>query len=107
MTSNVFFHCPWVREGCTDAWEMVLFAQRVFATINMNLFVSATNALDLATWLHIDHRIQHQDMADALDCAHWQITDSSSVLADTHYYLDSTTVSSMIVDKFRNYSVTK
>ena len=28
--------------------------------------------------------------------------DSSSILADTHYYLDSTTVSSMIVDKFCN-----
>lgn len=59
------------------------------------------------TWLHIDHHIQHQDMADALDCAHRQIPDSSSILADTHYYLDSTTLSSMIVDKVRNESVTR
>ncbi|EJK70751.1 hypothetical protein THAOC_07861 [Thalassiosira oceanica] len=36
------------------------------------------------TWLHIDHRIQHQDMADALDCAHRQITDSSTCINIEH-----------------------
>ena len=36
LTSRVFSHCPWVWEGCIDAWEKVLFAQRVFATINID-----------------------------------------------------------------------
>ena len=56
------------------------------------------------TWIRIDHHIQHQDMADLwIALIGMQMPDSSSILADTHYYLDSTTtVSSMIVDKFRN-----
>ena len=46
-------------------------------------------------------------MDDALDGAHMQKPDNSSILADTHYYLYATTLSSMIVDKVRNDSVTR
>ena len=67
-------------------------AQSVHATIN--LFVSAAkNALD-ALALHRTP-LQHQDFANALECTHWQFPNSSSILADTYYYLDSATVSSM------------
>ena len=67
-------------------------AQSVHAT--MNLFVSAAkNALG-ALALHRTP-LQHQDFANALECTHWQFPNSSSILADTYYYLDSATVSSM------------
>ena len=68
------------------------YAQSVDAT--MNLFVSAAkNALD-ALALHRTP-LQHQDFANALECTHRQFSNSSSILADTYYYLDSATVSSM------------